>query len=65
MLVVGSSLTVYPVDTLPSIAKERGASVVIINEEPTPLDDMADVTIRGEAGETLTRVVKIVEKNAR
>ena len=65
MLVVGSSLTVYPVDTLPSIAKERGASVVIINEEPTPLDDMADVAIRGEAGETLTRVVKIVEKNAR
>jgi len=65
MLVVGSSLTVYPVDTLPSIASERGASLVIINEEPTPFDDVTDLVIREEAGETLTRIVKTVEKNRR
>jgi NAD-dependent deacetylase len=62
MLIVGSSLTVYPVDTLPSVAKENGASVVIINEEATPFDDVADLTIRGEAGETLTSIVKAVER---
>jgi NAD-dependent deacetylase len=64
MLVVGSSLTVYPVDTLPSIARERGASVIVINEEPTPFDDAVDLAIRGEAGETLTRLVDAVQ-NAR
>lgn len=65
MLIAGSSLTVYPVDTLPSIARQSGASVIIINEEPTPFDEMANLVIREEAGEALTRIVHAVEKARR
>ena len=40
-LVMGSSLTVYPAAALPEAAAESGADVVIINEQPTHLDDRA------------------------
>ncbi|NGP44796.1 NAD-dependent deacylase [Bacillaceae bacterium SIJ1] len=45
MLVLGTSLQVSPASTLPIIAKENGARLIIVNEEPTPLDDMADVVV--------------------
>jgi NAD-dependent deacetylase len=46
MLVVGSSLQVYPVAELPLFAKR----LVIINREPTPFDDRAEVVIHDSAG---------------
>lgn len=54
MVVVGSSLVVYPAAQLPQIARQRGASLVIIDRAETALDEMADVVIRGEAGEVLS-----------
>jgi NAD-dependent deacetylase len=56
-LAVGTSLTVYPVAGLPSLAIESGARLVVINAEPTPFDDRADVVIRTPAGRTLTTIV--------
>ena len=56
-LAVGTSLTVYPVARLPEIALDAGARLVIVNAEPTPLDDLADAVIRGQAGEMLTALV--------
>jgi len=50
---VGSSLVVYPAAGFPALARERGASLVIVNREPTPLDNMARLVIRGEIGPTL------------
>jgi NAD-dependent deacetylase len=52
-LVVGSSLVVYPAAALPLLAKRNGAALVIVNREPTPLDDLADLVIRGEIGAVL------------
>ena len=52
-LVVGSSLVVYPAAAVPMVAKENGATLVIINREPTDLDDVADLVIRGEIGPVL------------
>jgi NAD-dependent deacetylase len=52
-LVVGSSLVVYPAASLPVVAKENGATLVIINREPTTHDAIADVVIRGDIGATL------------
>jgi NAD-dependent deacetylase len=52
-LVVGSSLVVYPAAALPVLAKRNGAALVIVNREPTPLDDLADLVIRGEIGAVL------------
>lgn len=56
MVVVGSSLVVYPAAQLPQIAKERGASLIIIDRAETALDDLADIVIRGEAGAILTEI---------
>ena len=52
-IVLGSSLVVYPAANLPQIAKQNGAKLVIINRDPTPLDDMADLCILGDIGPTL------------
>jgi len=56
-LVVGSSLVVYPAASLPAMAKENGARLVIVNREPTPLDSAADLVIRGEIGLVLSAIV--------
>nr|WP_243739954.1 NAD-dependent protein deacylase [Aureibacillus halotolerans] len=46
MIVLGTSLQVTPASTLPLIAKEREAKLIIVNEEPTPVDSSADLVIR-------------------
>ena len=46
LVVVGSSLTVYPVASLP----ERARQLVIINRDPTPWDDRAALLISESAG---------------
>jgi len=54
MLVVGSSLIVQPAARLPEIAVANGAKLAIINNEPTPLDNLADVVVRSSAGTVLS-----------
>ena len=56
-IAVGSSLVVYPAAGFPLLAKEVGAKLVILNREPTPLDDEADLVINAEIGATMKRVV--------
>lgn len=41
MLVLGTSLTVYPAAGLPSLTLQRGGKVFIVNAQPTSLDDSA------------------------
>lgn len=47
-IVLGSSLSVSPANQFPLIAKENGAHLVIVNEEPTDYDSYADEVIRGQ-----------------
>lgn len=56
-LAIGTSLTVYPVARLPEIALDAGARLVIVNAEPTPLDERAHAVLRGQAGDVLTALV--------
>lgn len=49
-LVLGSSLVVWPAAGFPVQAKRAGARLVIINREPTELDDLADLVIRADIG---------------
>ncbi len=56
-LAVGSSLTVYPAAGFPALAKENRAGLVIINREPTGLDNLADLVIHAEIGPTLDAAV--------
>ena len=55
-LVIGSSLVVYPAATHPVIAKRNGAELIILNPEPTELDDIADLVVRAEIGQALERL---------
>jgi NAD-dependent deacetylase len=57
-LAIGSSLVVYPAAGLPILAKRNGAALVIINRDPTDLDDYADLVIRGEIGAVLEPFVR-------
>lgn len=64
MLVVGSSLQVYPAADVPEVAAERQVPVVIVNDEPTPLDAAATVVIRGRSGEALPEIVRLAAAGA-
>jgi NAD-dependent deacetylase len=57
-VVLGSSLAVVPANTLPTLARRRGARLVILNREPTPLHDLAELTCDGALGETLQAVAQ-------
>jgi NAD-dependent deacetylase len=54
ILVVGSSLVVQPAARIPEIAVASGARLVIVNNEATPLDGLADVAARAGSGAVLT-----------
>lgn len=58
-LVMGSSLVVYPAASFPEVAKRRGAALLILNNEATPLDNIADLVIHRGIGESLSYVVGI------
>jgi NAD-dependent deacetylase len=60
MVAVGSSLVVYPAADLPLVAVRNGARLVIVNDEPTPLDELADLVVRGSAGDVLRSAVDAV-----
>ena len=58
-MVLGSSLVVYPAAGFPELAYRLGTPLVIINQEPTPLDDMAVLVIHHQIGPTLAFVTGI------
>src|SRR5690349_11202149 len=57
MLAIGTKLSVYPIAGVVPVAKEAGARVVIMNAEPTEMDALADVVLRGSISELLPRLV--------
>lgn len=57
-VVLGSSLVVYPAASLPIIAKQNGARLVIVNREPTEQDDSADLVLNTEIGPLLSEVLE-------
>ena len=57
VLVVGSSLQVYPAADIPLEGVRAGAPMIIVNEERTPFDELAQVVIRGKSGEVLLELL--------
>jgi NAD-dependent deacetylase len=53
LLVVGSTLEVYPVAGLPEETLSAGGALAIVNRGPTPYDRLADLKVDAGAGETL------------
>ena len=49
-IVLGSSLVVFPAAGFPVMAKRNGARLVIVNRDPTDMDDIADLVLNTEIG---------------
>lgn len=60
-LALGSSLVVEPAASLPRLARDSGARLVIINRDPTPQDRQADIVIHADLVETLTGIDQALE----
>jgi NAD-dependent deacetylase len=60
LLVVGSSLEVYPVAGLPEETLAAGGALAIVNRGRTPFDGLADVRLDAGAGETLSALVRLL-----
>ncbi|UCE52802.1 MAG: Sir2 family NAD-dependent protein deacetylase [Desulfobacterales bacterium] len=58
-LAIGSSLVVYPAAGFPELAKRKGSRLVILNRDPTPLDEIADLVLHTEIGPTLSAAVEL------
>jgi len=60
MLVVGTSLVVYPAAEIPLVAVRAGAPLIVINAKPTPFDRFAEVVIHGRSGEILPEILSLI-----
>jgi len=56
-IAIGSTLSVYPIANVIPIASNAGARVIIINGDPTEMDAIADVVLRGSISELLPTLV--------
>ncbi|GAB4143874.1 MAG: NAD-dependent deacylase [Planctomycetaceae bacterium] len=62
-LAMGSSLVVEPAASLPRLAREHGAKLIILNRDPTPLDSLADIVIHDTLGSTFRRLNELLEQD--
>jgi NAD-dependent deacetylase len=60
LLVVGTSLEVWPVAGLPNETLRAVGKLAIVNRDPTPYDGAAQLVLRGSAGDTLAAVLRAV-----
>ncbi|MFX1557869.1 MAG: NAD-dependent deacetylase [Promethearchaeota archaeon] len=63
LIVLGSSLLVYPVAFYPQKALGLGAKLAIINIQETDMDRYAEVVIHDKIGDIFPKIVELVEKN--
>jgi NAD-dependent deacetylase len=57
MIVIGTSLTIYPPAFLPQLAKDAGAKIILINLQGTNKDGIADIVLQGRATEIVPMIV--------
>lgn len=60
LLVVGSSLEVYPVAGLPAVTLRAGGAVAILNRGPTSFDAQASIVVDAPAGEALAQLAGLL-----
>lgn len=58
LLAVGSTLSVYPIAGMVPIASAAGAAIVVVNGEPTELDDLADAVVLGPISDILPELLR-------
>ncbi len=60
-VVVGTSAVVYPAAGLVEIAASAGATIIEVNPAASALAHLADIVLRGPAGELLPRIDATLE----
>jgi NAD-dependent deacetylase len=60
ILVIGTSLVVYPAAEIPLVALRSGARMIMVNAEPTPFDGLAEVVIQGRSGVVLPEIARLI-----
>ncbi|EXM38304.1 hypothetical protein RASY3_10445 [Ruminococcus albus SY3] len=55
LIIAGTSLTVYPAAGM--VRYFRGKHLVLINRDPTPMDDMCELVLHEKVGEVLDKIV--------
>ena len=58
---VGSSSVVYPANYLPVLVKRNGGKLIIINNEPTDLDNIGDIVINASISPVLQEIDKTID----
>ena len=53
-ITIGTSLVVFPAAGFPKLAKDIGANLIIINNEPTDFDPIADLVIHEQIGKVFS-----------
>lgn len=61
MFIVGTSLNVSPVNTLPSYAKDNNAVLVEVNPEETWLSRFMDFSLKGSSADVLPNICDLME----
>jgi len=56
LLAVGTTLQVQPVASMVPIAARAGAAIVIVNDQPTAMDALAEVVVREPIGGVLSAI---------
>ncbi|BBH71419.1 NAD-dependent protein deacylase 1 [Actinoplanes sp. OR16] len=64
LLTIGTSGLVYPAAEIPRLAARAGAAVIQINPQPTPMDSVALVNLRGSAARILPDLVALTWPDA-
>ena len=62
LIVLGSSLVVFPAASIPMEAVNAGVKLVIVNLTGTPYDGQADIVIYGKCGEIMRKVMEKVQE---
>ncbi|WP_461867220.1 NAD-dependent protein deacetylase [Thermococcus sp.] len=60
-IVIGTSGIVYPAAYIPQIVKERGGTIIEINVEKSGITPIADIFLRGKAGEVMDKIVRLIK----
>ena len=65
LLVIGTSAQVTPACDIPRLSKKKGAAIIEINPEETPLtNSVADLHIREKAGDAVTLLLSFLRKSS-
>lgn len=63
LIIMGTSLVVYPAALIPQYAVASGAKMIIFNKSYTPFDDTADLTVRDDLKDVCSELLKAIKED--